>query len=71
MTAFAGKPRMPRNLGENTLRNLGLVGVLVVLVVIGAATRPDLYGNASWVSPAQVPGTQRQPSGVLGGAIDL
>ncbi len=35
--------------GENTRRNLGLVGVLIVLVVIGIVTRPDLYGNASWV----------------------
>ncbi|MFI6076519.1 ABC transporter permease [Actinoplanes sp. NPDC051343] len=34
---------------ENSLRNLGLVGVLAVLVIIGAVTRPDLYGNASWV----------------------
>jgi ribose transport system permease protein len=38
-----------KNRDENSLRNLGLVGVLVILVVIGAATRPDLYGNASWV----------------------
>jgi ribose transport system permease protein len=34
---------------ENSLRNLGLVGVLAILVIIGAVTRPDLYGNASWV----------------------
>jgi ribose transport system permease protein len=34
---------------ENGLRNLGLVGVLAILVIIGAITRPDLYGNASWV----------------------
>jgi ribose transport system permease protein len=49
VAAPAGKKLADRRLDENTLRNLGLVGVLVVLVVIGAATRPDLYGNASWV----------------------
>ncbi|WP_306213710.1 ABC transporter permease [Actinoplanes sp. RD1] len=31
-------------------RNLGLVGVLIVLVIIGIITRPELYGDASWVS---------------------
>ncbi|HEX5540392.1 MAG TPA: ABC transporter permease [Micromonospora sp.] len=30
-------------------RNLALVGVLVILVVIGVVTRPDLYGNPTWV----------------------
>ncbi|WP_085067319.1 ABC transporter permease [Catenuloplanes japonicus] len=30
-------------------RNLGLLGVLVVLVIIGAVTRPDLYGDPEWV----------------------
>jgi ribose transport system permease protein len=34
---------------ENVLRNLGLVGVLVVLVIIGILTRPELYGDATWV----------------------
>jgi ribose transport system permease protein len=34
---------------ENLLRNLGLVGVLVVLVIIGILTRPELYGDAPWV----------------------
>src|SRR5690348_6867634 len=34
---------------EPVRRNLGLVGVLVVLVIIGAATRPELYGDATWV----------------------
>jgi ribose transport system permease protein len=35
--------------GEPVRRNLGLVGVLVVLVIIGAITRPELYGDATWV----------------------
>ncbi|MEV6601691.1 ABC transporter permease [Actinoplanes sp. NPDC051346] len=35
---------------EPVRRNLGLVGVLVVLVIIGAVTRPELYGDASWVT---------------------
>jgi ribose transport system permease protein len=48
-TAAAGKGRAEGKWDENLLRNLGLVGVLVILVVIGAVTRPDLYGNASWV----------------------
>jgi ribose transport system permease protein len=47
--APATAPRAERRWDDNVLRNLGLVGVLVVLVVIGAVTRPDLYGNASWV----------------------
>jgi ribose transport system permease protein len=34
---------------EGTLRNLGLVGVLIVLVIIGIVTRPELYGDATWV----------------------
>jgi ribose transport system permease protein len=34
---------------EGVLRNLGLVGVLVVLVIIGIITRPELYGDATWV----------------------
>ncbi|MEU4378391.1 ABC transporter permease [Micromonospora echinofusca] len=35
--------------GEGAGRNLGLIGVLVVLVVIGALTRSDLYSNPDWV----------------------
>jgi ribose transport system permease protein len=38
-----------RRLDENVLRNLGLVGVLVILVIIGAVTRPELYGDPTWV----------------------
>ncbi|MEU8231262.1 ABC transporter permease [Actinoplanes sp. NPDC048967] len=34
---------------EPLRRNLGLVGVLVILVIIGAATRPELYGDVTWV----------------------
>jgi ribose transport system permease protein len=30
-------------------RNLGLVAVLAALVVIGVVTKPDLYGDATWV----------------------
>jgi ribose transport system permease protein len=30
-------------------RNLGLVAVLIVLFGIGAAIRPELYGNSTWV----------------------
>ena len=34
---------------EGVLRNLGLVGVLIILVIIGIVTRPELYGDATWV----------------------
>ena len=34
---------------EYARRNLWLVGVLVILVVIGVLTRPDLYGDPTWV----------------------
>jgi len=34
---------------EYARRNLWLVGVLVILVIIGAATRPDLYSDPTWV----------------------
>jgi ribose transport system permease protein len=34
---------------EGIIRNLGLVGVLVILVIIGIITRPELYGDATWV----------------------
>jgi len=30
-------------------RNLALVGVLVVLFIIGAVLRPELYGDPAWV----------------------
>ena len=34
---------------EPLRRNLGLIGVLVILVIIGIVTRPELYGDATWV----------------------
>ncbi|TDC60787.1 ABC transporter permease [Micromonospora sp. KC207] len=67
--------------GEGARRNLGLIGVLVVLVVIGMATRPDLYGNSSWVwdnmltilKLASVVGvvTVGMTFVIIGGGIDL
>src|SRR4051794_26979077 len=33
---------------EPVKRNLGLIGVLIALVVIGIITRPDLYALAGW-----------------------
>jgi len=43
------EPRGRRHLDDNVLRNLGLVGVLVILVVIGIVTKPELYGDPTWV----------------------
>ena len=34
---------------EPVRRNLGLVGVLVILVIIGIVTKPGLYGDGTWV----------------------
>jgi ribose transport system permease protein len=34
--------------GEATRRNLGLIGVLIGLIVIGIITRSDLYGREGW-----------------------
>ncbi|MEU4240839.1 ABC transporter permease [Actinoplanes sp. NPDC026619] len=34
---------------DGAIRNLGLVGVLVILVVIGIVTRPELYSDPIWV----------------------
>jgi ribose transport system permease protein len=34
---------------EPVRRNLGLVVVLIILVIIGAVTRPELYGDGAWV----------------------
>jgi ribose transport system permease protein len=62
-------------------RNLGLVGVLAVLVLIGVITRPDLYGDLDWVrSNVFTILTQASAIGVvtvgmtfviIGGGIDL
>ncbi|MCW3838891.1 ABC transporter permease [Micromonospora yasonensis] len=67
--------------GEGAKRNLGLLATLVVLVVIGILTRPDLYGNASWVwgntltilKLASVVGvvTVGMTFVIIGGGIDL
>jgi ribose transport system permease protein len=35
---------------EGVRRNLGLVGVLAVLVLIGFITKPDLYGDPEWLA---------------------
>ncbi|SCG60843.1 ABC transporter permease [Micromonospora inositola] len=67
--------------GDGAKRNLGLLATLVVLVVIGILTRPDLYGNASWVwgntltilKLASVVGvvTVGMTFVIIGGGIDL
>jgi ribose transport system permease protein len=36
-------------LDDNGIRNLGLVGVLILLLVIGIVTKPDLYSDPTWV----------------------
>ncbi|WP_405099642.1 ABC transporter permease [Micromonospora sp. NBC_01412] len=67
--------------GEGARRNLGLIGVLVVLILIGIATRPDLYGDSGWVwnniltilKLASVVGvvTVGMTFVIIGGGIDL
>ncbi|MEH1011831.1 ABC transporter permease [Micromonospora sp. CPCC 206060] len=67
--------------GEGARRNLGLIGVLVVLILIGMATRPDLYGDSRWVwenvltilKLASVVGvvTVGMTFVIIGGGIDL
>jgi ribose transport system permease protein len=66
---------------ETARRNLGLLGVLVVLVLIGVVTRPDLYKNPAWVKDnvfsilelASVLGvvTVGMTFVIIGGGIDL
>jgi ribose transport system permease protein len=34
---------------DGVLRNLGLVGVLIILVIIGVITKPELYSDPTWV----------------------
>ena len=43
------RPSPKWRLDDSAVRNLGLVGVLVVLVVIGIVTRPELYSDPTWV----------------------
>jgi ribose transport system permease protein len=86
--AETAKPDAPARLswwrgdgGEGARRNLGLLATLLVLVVIGILTRPDLYGNASWVwgntltilKLASVVGvvTVGMTFVIIGGGIDL
>lgn len=67
--------------GEGVKRNLGLLATLVVLVVIGVLTRPDLYGDPNWVwgntltilKLASVVGvvTVGMTFVIIGGGIDL
>lgn len=66
---------------ETARRNLGLVGVLIALIVIGIVTRPDLYGDSTWVwnnilsilKLASVVGvvTVGMTFVIIGGGIDL
>ncbi|MGK5684915.1 ABC transporter permease [Actinoplanes sp. URMC 104] len=54
MTTQTAPPEAPakqqrRKLDEGVLRNLGLVGVLVLLIVVGIVTKPDLYSDPTWV----------------------
>ena len=41
--------RRRRGLDDGVLRNLGLVGVLIILVVVGIITKPELYSDPTWV----------------------
>ena len=41
--------RRPGRFDEGVLRNLGLIGVLVILIIIGVITRPELYSDPTWV----------------------
>ncbi|HWS33097.1 MAG TPA: ABC transporter permease [Actinoplanes sp.] len=67
--------------GESVTRNLLLAGVLVALLVIGAITQPQLYGDSAWVwsnilsilQLASVVGvvTVGMTFVIIGGGIDL
>ncbi|MEU8181541.1 ABC transporter permease [Micromonospora sp. NPDC049044] len=67
--------------GDGAKRNLGLVGVLAALIVVGAVTKPDLYGDPTWVwnnvlailQLASVVGvvTVGMTFVIIGGGIDL
>ncbi|MEO3769652.1 ABC transporter permease [Micromonospora sp. B9E7] len=67
--------------GDGAKRNLGLIGVLAALIVVGAITKPDLYGDPTWVwnnvlailQLASVVGvvTVGMTFVIIGGGIDL
>jgi ribose transport system permease protein len=66
---------------EGVRRNLGLVGVLVILIIIGFITKPNLYGDPDWLA-GNVFSILKLASGIgvvavgmtfviIGGGIDL
>ncbi|MEU7803914.1 ABC transporter permease [Micromonospora arborensis] len=67
--------------GDGAKRNLGLIGVLAALIVVGAVTKPELYGDPNWVwnnvlailQLASVVGvvTVGMTFVIIGGGIDL
>ncbi|MBM7490245.1 ABC transporter permease [Micromonospora luteifusca] len=67
--------------GDGAKRNLGLIGVLAALIVVGAVTKPELYGDPTWVwnnvlailQLASVVGvvTVGMTFVIIGGGIDL
>ncbi|WCN80271.1 ABC transporter permease [Micromonospora sp. LH3U1] len=67
--------------GDGAKRNLGLIGVLAALILVGAVTKPDLYGDPNWVwnnvlailQLASVVGvvTVGMTFVIIGGGIDL
>ncbi|MGC4855846.1 ABC transporter permease [Micromonospora sp. DT4] len=67
--------------GDGAKRNLGLIGVLAALIVVGAITKPELYGDPNWVwnnvlailQLASVVGvvTVGMTFVIIGGGIDL
>ncbi|GGR51222.1 ABC transporter [Actinoplanes ianthinogenes] len=48
MIAETALPKVSK-FDDGVVRNLGLVGVLILLVVIGIVTRPELYSDPAWV----------------------
>ncbi|MFC4022093.1 ABC transporter permease [Micromonospora sp. GCM10011542] len=67
--------------GDGVKRNLGLIGVLAALILVGAVTKPDLYDDPTWVwnnvlailQLASVVGvvTVGMTFVIIGGGIDL
>ncbi|MBQ0903875.1 ABC transporter permease [Micromonospora sp. U21] len=67
--------------GDGAKRNLGLIGVLAALILVGAVTKPDLYDDPTWVwnnilailQLASVVGvvTVGMTFVIIGGGIDL